>query len=106
MKLTLVIFTIIALATSQDSCCLQNVLSIVGNGKVSVDPDIATFTIYISRNGKTSSEALSKVNAIVQKATGILTAFGLPKANYSTSSINLYPQYNYTQSGLAILIGQ
>ena len=106
MKLIITVLAIIALTIAQDSCCSQNALSIVGSGRVSVNPDIATFTLYASENGKTSAEALSKVNAVIQKATAILTTFGLPKANYSTSSINLYPQYNYTQGGFAILIGQ
>lgn len=105
MKYSIFIFAIISLVIAQDSCCQQQALSIVGSGKVSIDPDIATFTLYASANGKTSKEALSKTNSIIQKATGILLAFGLPKSNYSTSSINLYPQYNYT-NGFAILIGQ
>lgn len=108
MNNNILIFTFITLfviTIAQDSCCQQQALSIVGSGRVSIDPDIATFTVYATANGKTSSEALSKVNGIIQKATGILQPFGLPRTNYSTSSINLYPQYNYT-GGFSILIGQ
>ena len=106
MKCSIFIFAIISFVIAQDFCCQQHLLSIVGSGKISIDPDIAIFSLYASANGKTSKEALSKVNSIIQKATGILLAFGLPKANYSTSSINLYPQYNYSQDGFAILIRQ
>jgi len=106
MKYTILIFAFIALVISQESCCRLQTLSVQGNGRVSIDPDIASLTLYANADGKTSAEALSKVNGIIQKATVILQTFGLPKANYTTSSINLNPQYNYTQSGYAILIGQ
>ena len=99
------IFAFIFLAIAQNSCCELNTLSIVGSSRVSTNPDLASFTIYASANGKTSKEALSRVNTIIQKSSGILDAYGLPKANYSTSSLNLYPQYNYT-NGFSVLIGQ
>ncbi len=102
----ILILALLVLYNAQAPCCQNNVLSIVGAGSVSSDPDIAQFTVSASAFGKTSAIALSSVNSIINQVTAALAARGLPKGNYSTSSINLSPQYNYTESGVALIIGQ
>lgn len=103
------IVALLLLATvclAQTPCCQNNILSIVGAGSVSSTPDIAQFTISATAFGKTSAIALSNVNGIISQVSTVLANKGLPKANYTTSGINLSPQYNYTDNGIAVLIGQ
>jgi uncharacterized protein YggE len=97
---------LLALSAAQNACCDLNTLSLSGAGAVSVDPDIAQFTVYATSFGSTSAVALSKVNSLIVQVSTILTSKGIPTANFSTSGINLYPQYNYTDAGVAVLIGQ
>lgn len=103
------IIVLLLLATAcltQAPCCQNNILSIVGAGSVSSSPDIAQFAVSVTVFGKTSAIALSNVNSIINQVSAVLAAKGLPKANYTTSGINLSPQYNYTDNGVAVLIGQ
>ncbi len=43
------------------SCCDDNVINVNGQGKVSVQPDIAIVNVGISRTSKTSQEATQRV---------------------------------------------
>ncbi len=86
-------------------CCDANTIDIIGSGSVEVKPDIATFSVSAEGFGKTSSSALANVNKLINQAMNVLKNYGLPTSNYTTSSINLSPQYNYTGS-LTVLIGQ
>jgi uncharacterized protein YggE len=102
----LLLLALLAVSFAQNGCCDNNIVSIAGAGRVSVDPDIGQFTVSANAFGKTSAIALSKVNGIIAQVSAILTARGLPSANFTTQGLNLSPQYNYTDSGVAILIGQ
>ncbi len=66
MKYILLI-TLLALYNAQTPCCQNNVLSIVGAGSISADPDIAQFTVSANAFGKTSAVALSNVNTIMNQ---------------------------------------
>ncbi|CAM6001345.1 unnamed protein product [Sphagnum balticum] len=103
-SIAFLIAALILLASSQDSCLL-NTVSIIGAGQVKVNPDTATFIITVNGEGLNSAQALSNVNTIIAKVTSILKANGIPSANYSTSSISLNPNYNYS-SGNAVLVDQ
>ena len=86
-------------------CCDTNTFSVIGAGKVKVDPDLAVFTITARADKPTSIQALSFVNQQISKVNNILSYFGIPKSNRTTSYISLRPLYKY-QKGTAILIGQ
>lgn len=66
MKYILLI-CLLALYNAQAPCCQNNILSIVGTGSVSSDPDTAQFTVSASAFGKTSAIALSNVNSITNQ---------------------------------------
>lgn len=99
------LFFTLLVSTHCYSCCDANTLAIQGAATVQVAPDLATFTVSASGYGATSLAALSNLNKLITQASAVLQGAGLPTSNYTTSSINLYPQYNYTDS-LTILIGQ
>lgn len=84
---------LLIVATYSYSCCDANTLTITGAATVRVAPDLATFTVSANGYGKTTLLALSNMNNFISQASTVLSAAGLPTANYTTSSINLYPQY-------------
>jgi uncharacterized protein YggE len=104
MKLILLLLAVAAIH-AQNDCCNKNILSVVGAGSVSTDPDIAQFSVTATLTRKTTAAALSNVNDLINQVTLILSGRGLPKANYTTQGINLYPQYDYTNN-VAVLSGQ
>ena len=54
------------------SCCDENVISVTGQGKVLVQPDIAIVTVGVSRTAKTSQEATQRVSERINQITQIL----------------------------------
>ena len=76
-------------------CCDTNTFSVIGAGKVKVDPDLAVFTITARADKPTSIQALSFVNQQISKVNNILSYFGIPKSNRTTSYISLRPLYKY-----------
>ena len=87
----LLFVSLLVLSQASLTCCEENTLRVTGAGAVKVDPDIALFTISANELGKTSADALSKVNFLINKANTILQTYGLPVENRTTSSINLSP---------------
>lgn len=104
MKLILLLLAV-ATIYAQNDCCNKNILSIIGAGSVSTDPDIAQFSVTATLTKKTTALALSGVNDLINQVSVILSARGLPKANFTTQSISLYPQYDYF-TNVAVLSGQ
>lgn len=104
MKLILLLLAVAAIH-AQNDCCNKNTLSIVGAGSVSTDPDIAQFSVTATITKKTTTTALSAVNDLINQVSLILSAKGLPKANYTTQGISLYPQYDYS-TNVTVLSGQ
>lgn len=105
-KLTFIAFAVLLIAGAQAyGCCDANTIDITGAGSVQVNPDIATFSVSAQGYGKTSASALTNVNRLINQAMNVLKNYGLPTANYTTSAINLNPQYNYTGS-ITVLVGQ
>lgn len=104
MKLIL-LFIGLALINAQNACCDKNSISVIGAGTVSTDPDIAQFTVTATITRKTTALALSGVNDVINQVSQILSARGLPRANYTTQGISLYPQYDYSNN-VAVLSGQ
>jgi uncharacterized protein YggE len=106
IKMKLILFFIgLALINAQNSCCDKNVLSVIGAGTVSTAPDIGQFTVTANTYKKTTASALSSANDLISQVSAILSAKGLPKSNYTTQGISLYPQYDYS-SNVAVLTGQ
>lgn len=84
--------------SSQGSECTANTIQIIGNGQVSLNPDIVRITITAKGEGSTAKIALNSLNVQVNTLLGKFNTLGLPAANYSTSSININQVYNYETS--------
>jgi uncharacterized protein YggE len=85
---------------------LVNSISVSGDGKVYAKPDLANISIGLSKTASTSSEALQQLTAEAEKARDTLTKNGVKPEDIQTTSLNLYPQYDYSPSGEPKLRGQ
>ncbi len=72
-------------------------ISVSGEGKHFVAPDMATVSFAIRAEAKTQTEATTAVNTKMEKLVGALRDAGLSEKDIKTTSYNLYPQYDYIQ---------
>jgi uncharacterized protein YggE len=86
------------------ACCNPSTIRVVGNGQVQVSPDIATIYTSITQDGATASEALKKVEAILNSVETVLKQNAIPKSDIQTSYISVYPKYDYS-SGNGVVVG-
>lgn len=74
----------------------QNQVSIVGQGKVSYQPDIATVTLGVQIDrAPTADLALQQLNEKVARTVSSLDALGIKKEDIQTQAYTLNPQYDY-----------
>ena len=74
-------------------------ITITGEGKVFVKPDIALVSLGVKTEAKKSVDAVNKNN---EKMNAIIIAvkdLGVDEKDIKTSAYNLYPVYDYTEAG-------
>lgn len=74
-----------------------------GEGKVTIKPDIATFTIGVVKTDKDLGAAQKEAADIMTKATALLKEKGVEEKDIKTTAYNIYPQYDWRQSGRVFL---
>jgi uncharacterized protein YggE len=81
-------------------------VSVIGQGKVAYQPDIANVTlgVQIDRVAK-ADEALNQLNDKINKIVVALKAAGINDNNIQTQNYSLFPQYDYPAGGTAQLSG-
>ncbi len=72
-----------------------NSITVSGESKVSVSPDIATISFTIDETKSTSKEAQVLVSSKMDKAKVAMKALNIEDKDIKTSSYSLYPKYNY-----------
>lgn len=72
-----------------------NSITVSGESKVSVSPDIATISFTIDETKPTSKEAQASVSSKMDKAKAAMKALKIEDKDIKTSSYSLYPKYNY-----------
>lgn len=75
---------------------------VVGEGKVSVTPDIAKITLGIQETGASLKTVQNAVNTKSKVLTDTLKKLGVDEKDIKTSSYNVYPQYDYSTPGQRI----
>jgi uncharacterized protein YggE len=97
IKVTICILLALSLAYTQgNSCCSDNTITVSGKGVASALPDKATITISFNEKGTTSADAVKALAKKVNQAIAILKANGYNSSSYQTGSLNVYPEYSYT----------
>lgn len=99
----LVLSCIILLSYGQN-CCITNSIRVQGQGENRIQPSIALLYASLSADGNTASDALNNVDDQLSSITNALQANGVSSDDIATSSISVYPKYNYTD-GTSVIIG-
>lgn len=80
-------------------------ISVQGTGKVTVSPDVASFSVTVSELGETTREAQKKANTKVGELMSILRDAGVDEKDISTASLEFRPEYQWIDDQ-RILVGQ
>ncbi|MBK5200543.1 MAG: SIMPL domain-containing protein [Spirochaetaceae bacterium] len=70
-------------------------ISVSGTGNISVEPDMATFSVSISQTKETSAEALQATNKKVGEVLNALKEFNISDKDIKTTAINLNTEYEW-----------
>ena len=80
-------------------------ITVNAEGVVQVTPDAVRINATVSLIAPTSAEALSKASAGAAKVRAALKAKKIESKDIKTTSISVYPEYNYTQDKGSVQIG-
>ena len=80
-------------------------ISVSSTGTVKVTPDAVRLNASVSAIAKVSKEALTNANIAEAKFRTAILANGIDKKYLSSTSLTVYPEYNYTQETGNVLTG-
>lgn len=80
-------------------------ISVSSTGTVKVTPDAVRLNASVSAIAKVSKEALTNANIAADKFRKAILANGIDKKNLASTTLTVYPEYNYTQETGNVLIG-
>lgn len=80
-------------------------ISVSSIGTVKVTPDAVRLNASVSSISKVSKDALASANAVASKFRTAILANGIDKKYLASTTLTVYPEYNYTQEGGNVLIG-
>ena len=80
-------------------------ISVSSIGTVKVTPDAVRLNASVSAIAKVSKDALTNANIAADKFRTAILANGIDKKNLASTTLTVYPEYNYTQETGNILIG-
>ena len=70
-------------------------ITVEGDGKVTIKPDIARISLSVASTGKTVKEVTEQNNTSMASVIAELKKLGIKSEDIMTSSYDLYPQYDY-----------
>lgn len=76
----------------------ETILTVQGSGVVYMDADQATITLGVRETFSDVMAAQSEVNKKINAVIEVLKGMGIPKNNIYTSSISIYPNYDYSDA--------
>ena len=80
-------------------------ITVNGVGTVFVTPDAVRFTFSVTKVAATSKDALSQTSTAANAVRSALKAQSIATKDIKTSSLTVYPEYNYTQDQGQVLTG-
>ena len=80
-------------------------ISVSSIGTVKVTPDAVRLNASVSAIAKISKDALSTANIAADKFRTAILANGIDKKNLASTTLTVYPEYNYTQEAGNVLTG-
>ncbi len=82
-----------ALAVPSASDPATHTITVTGNGKVTVVPDVARITLGVTINRPNVKDARSAAASTMNAIIGAIKGLGVADADIQTVGLNLYPQY-------------
>jgi uncharacterized protein YggE len=80
----------------------ERIISVQGEGKISVRPDIATFSLSVISEGKTVKDATEDNSLKMKKVIDSIKALDIKEEDIKTTNYNLNPRYNYDRNPATI----
>ena len=80
-------------------------ISVSSVGTVKVTPDAVRLNASVSNISKVSKDALAAANVAASKFRAAILANGIDKKYLASTTLTVYPEYNYTQEAGNVLIG-
>jgi uncharacterized protein YggE len=80
-------------------------ISVSSIGTVKVTPDAVRLNASVSNVSKVSKDALAAANVAASKFRAAILANGIDKKYLSSTTLTVYPEYNYTQDAGNVRIG-
>ena len=99
-----ILLSCIILLSYGQNCCIKNSIRVQGQGENRIKPNIAIIYAYLTVDGNTASAALNSADDALTSVTNALKDSGVGANDISTSSISVYPKYNYT-NGTSVVVG-
>ncbi|TGD56564.1 SIMPL domain-containing protein [Flavobacterium humi] len=87
------LFTVMTYAQDQKQPIPQ--INVAGEGKIKVTPDQAVITLGVENTGKEASEVKKANDIIVEKVIKFIKQNNIPQADFQTTAVNLYKNYDY-----------
>ena len=92
-KLSWALAPVLALVLMSASPALADTqtLSVLGNGRVFVTPDVADVSVSVTRTAAMSRQALSAANRATDAVVRAIRNVGIPASDVQTQGVNVYP---------------
>lgn len=84
---------------------MANSITVNGEGKASVTPDMLVINLSVSELADTTEKAQAQSNEKVTKVMDVLSGYSIPKANIQTTNVNVYPEYDRSDASGRKLLG-
>jgi uncharacterized protein len=92
-------------AAAQEPARNLALITVTGEGRVSLPPDMATITLGVSAEATTAREAMDQTSAGVAALLDRLAAAGIERRDLQTAAINLNPVWDHRNSGTPRITG-
>ncbi len=96
-------YAILTMRTAEITRDMPTTISVTGEGKVNVKPDISQFSFSVTAKGATAEEAQATSSAKMTALTAYLAEQGVAEADIKTENYNLYPLFTYDYSAGGIM---
>lgn len=80
-------------------------VTVTGVGTVSVVPDAVRFYPSVTTLAAKSSDALAQASRTATAVRSVFKAEGIATKDIKSSSLSVYPEYNYTQDKGSVIVG-
>ena len=97
MKKLILVLTLVTTmhVMSQEPHKVVPQISISGEGKIKVTPDMAVIQLGVQNNGKDAKEVKTLNDVIIDKVIKYIKKFNIPVSDYQTAQMSLNKNYDY-----------